>query len=574
MSELCLGCMKENNGEDICPICHFPKNTLQASPFLPLGTQLRNRYIVGKVLDNRADSARYIGYDKDKKISVTIREFMPKGMFSRLEGSTVITVNEDCTEDFDNLKNEFTDIANDILEFKDNAAICSILDIFDDNNTSYVIEDNEEVIPFAEYIKRSGGSLEWDIARPLFMPLLEAMAQLNSKGIYHFGICPANLVVTPAGKIKLMNFSVHAIRQSGQRLPAQLFSGCSALEQYDANAVLDSATDIYGFTATLFFALTGNLPSDAIKRKDDSRLLMSTSVVKRLPPHVISALASGLQVEQSNRLNSFSDLKAELSAASTVQAIQEEITNSATSEMNLPEEDDDDEIEAEDKKKVSNFQFGAIALVIGLIVFGALGFFWLSQNPFEGVFDQPSATDATSELLPSGAEDESFTYPADSKYFRVPNFIGKTLDQASAMAAENDQYQVYQAIDKEFSDTIPEGQVCKQIPEQNKTVTRGNDGVTVTLVISKGAQYRSLPKIENVKKTDAVKALEDMGMVVESTLDYSDTVAEGSVISYSGNNKAGDKVEYGSTVTICISLGKKAESATVGEFVYQDSSAS
>ena len=43
----------------------------------------------------------------------------------------------------------------------------------------------------------------------------------------------------------------------------------------------------------------------AVERRKDSRLLMSTTTVKRLPPHVVSALANGLQVERENRITRF-----------------------------------------------------------------------------------------------------------------------------------------------------------------------------------------------------------------------------------------------------------------------------
>lgn len=44
------------------------------------------------------------------------------------------------------------------------------------------------------------------------------------------------------------------------------------------------------------------MPKSAVERRKDSRLLMSTTTVKRLPPHVVSALANGLQVERENRI--------------------------------------------------------------------------------------------------------------------------------------------------------------------------------------------------------------------------------------------------------------------------------
>ena len=52
---------------------------------------------------------------------------------------------------------------------------------------------------------------------------------------------------------------------------------------------------------------------------------MSTSTVKRLPPHVVTAIANGLQVKRENRITDFDDLRSQLSVSHTAQAIQEEI---------------------------------------------------------------------------------------------------------------------------------------------------------------------------------------------------------------------------------------------------------
>lgn len=563
MSELCLGCMKELHGEVVCPFCDFPQNAVQASPFLPLGTLLKNRFIVGKVIDTRADSARYIGYDNSTKKAVTIREFMPRGLFTRLEDSTVVVVSDDSKVAFNSLKEKFVSLAQRLFAFHDCAAIVPVVDIFEDNNTSYVVSESNEFIPFAEYIKRSGGSLEWDTARPMFMPLLSALSKINNRGLFHFAVCPANLVVTPAGKIRMINFAISNIRQTGGILPPQL-SVCSAPEQYEAGAIMDEATDVYGFTATLFYALTGNLPADAVKRKEDSRLLMSTNVVKRLPPHVVSALANGLQIVKNNRIADFETLRAQLSAAPTVQAIQEEIAKPAVPPPIHEEK--------EDKRKVSNFMWGVIAMAISLAVFGIGSYFYLqhNDNPLDWVFTQGTKPTTVEDASNPADLPENYTYPADSKYFRIPNFMGKTFEQAKKEAENSTEYYVYLALDQEFSDTVPDGQICRQTPDAQKTVERGNDGVSITLTVSKGQQYRELPAIAGLTKEAVAETLEKQGFVVNSTLDYSTTVADGYVISYAGNVKAGDKIEYGSTVAVTISLGAKPQSQADSVFKYDE----
>lgn len=564
MADLCYGCMKDTHGEQICPHCGFSQDTEQFSPFLPLGTGLENdRYTVGKVLDTRADSVRYIGYDNKAEKIVEIREFLPENLIKRTEGSSVVTVNKGCSGRFNALKEKFTDMGQAVMNLENNDSIVKVENVFQDNNTVYTVSRYEDVTSFEDYVKKNGGHLEWESLRPVIKPLLEGMIALTEGGMCHLGICPLNIFVTPEG-IKLDDFAIRDVRQTGNGIEPELFSGCSAPEQYEDGAELDVATDVYGFCASMFFALTGKLPLDAVKRKEDGRLLMSTSIAKKLPPFVISTLAKGLQVNKAERISSFRELAEQLSAAPTVKAMQDEI--SQTVEVTK------ENVQQEEKGKMSNFKVGVIAMLIALAVFGGLGYLWYSTHPLDGMFDINNEA-TQSATMSSEAMPEDFTYAADSEYFRVPDFIGKTWEEAKTVADSSSEYSIYKAIDEEFSDTVPEGKICKQTPDAKKTVSRGNDGVTVICTISKGTQYRELPKVQNVNKDVATENLVNNGFVVNSTLGYSDSIPAGNVIGYSGNIKEGDKQEYGSTITINVSLGKKPESATEQTFVYKDRTA-
>ena len=566
MADLCYGCMKDTHGEQICPHCGFSQDTEQFSPFLPLGTGLENdRYTVGKVLDTRSDSVRYIGYDNKTEKIVEIREFLPENLIRRTEGSSVVTVKKGCSGKFNALKDSFADIGQAVMNLDDNDSIVKVENVFQDNNTVYTVSMYEDVISFEDYVRRNGGHLEWESLRSLVKPFLEGMITLSKSGMYHLGICPSNLLfVSSEGRLRLDDFAIREVRQKGNATEAELFSGCSAPEQYEEDGELDAVTDVYGFCASMFFALTGKLPLDALKRKEDGRLLMSTSIAKKLPPFVISTLAKGLQVNRAERISSFRELAEQLSAAPTVKAMQDEISRT----VEVP----DEKAPQEEKGKISNFRVGVISMLIALAVFGGLGYLWYSKNPLDGMFDINNEP-TQSATMSSEAMPEDFTYAADSEYFRVPDFIGKTWEEAKTVADSSNEYAIYKAIDEEFSDTVPEGKICKQTPDAQKTVSRGNDGVTITCTISKGTQYRELPKIQNVNKDVATENLVKNGFVVNSTLGYSDSIPAGNVIGYSGNIKEGDKQEYGSAITINVSLGKKPESATEQTFVYKDRTA-
>ena len=106
----------------------------------------------------------------------------------------------------------------------------------------------------------------------------------------HLGISPTSLKIMQDGKMRLGDFSVSLVRRMDTDLPPDMVPGCAALEQYTMGMQLTEATDVYGFTASLLFALTGELPKDAVYRKEDSRLMIPTDLAKTLPPHVITAV--------------------------------------------------------------------------------------------------------------------------------------------------------------------------------------------------------------------------------------------------------------------------------------------
>ena len=200
---LCMGCMQELNGSVICPNCHFDNSEVQSAPFLPFGTELAGRYVTGTGLETNGESTRYIAFDKQTGDVVIVTEFLPIGLFSRDEGQTELKVNYDDRLAFNKLKDEFISYFRIISELKDLSALTNIVDVFEENNTAYAIEEKEDLIPFEEYIERSNGHLDWDIARPLFMPVISALEALHKRGVGHYAVAPKNLFITASGKIRM-----------------------------------------------------------------------------------------------------------------------------------------------------------------------------------------------------------------------------------------------------------------------------------------------------------------------------------------------------------------------------------
>ena len=532
---LCMGCMQELNGSVICPNCHFDNSEVQSAPFLPFGTELAGRYVTGTGLETNGESTRYIAFDKQTGDVVIVSEFLPIGLFSRDEGQTELKVNYDDRLAFNKLKDEFISYFRIISELKDLSALTNIVDVFEENNTAYAIEEKEDLIPFEEYIERSNGHLDWDIARPLFMPVISALEALHKRGVGNYAVEPKNLFITASGKIRMAGYATENERKRGTALKSQLFSGAAAPEQYEDNFPLDDITDIYGLCSTLFYALTGHLPKSAVERLKDSRLLMSTSTVKSLPPHVVSALANGLQVQRENRITDFDELRSQLSVAHTAKAIQDEISRTAS--MNITKE------QSRRNNGMSHASIVTISVAITVLVLGIAGVFWVMQNPLAGLFS--GNTDATAASTSS----TEWTGPV------VPNYVGMKYEDVVKAAASDDSVVVYRDYNDAYSDKYADGVVMEQYPPAGSKVDQ-EDGITVSVTVSLGAQMRELPAIQGNKIDEAAQSLADAGLLATAEYQYSDTVAENRVIGYK-NHVAGDTLESGSNIIIIVSKGRQ-----------------
>lgn len=546
MNNLCFGCMKDTGGMAVCPHCGYDMNNAeQTAPYLPLGILLQERYIVGKRLYNNGESAKYLCYDKIAQTPVIVKEFLPAGISGRAVGKVPLVIKEGCDALFHKKQQEFLEYYRAVGRMRELVSLVPIYDIFSENNTSYVVSESVENITFREYIQRSGGKIDWNTARPLFMPLLSALSTLSQAGIYHLGISPDNLIVTPDGKLKLVNFAINDLRTNRGVFEPEYFMGTSAPEQYKQNAAISSKADIYGFNATLFYALTGSLPESADKRKADGKLMISNSVLRKLPPHVVNALANGLQISVVKRTESFELLRSQLTAAPTVQAMQRE---AAVSNINRKSK-----IKSSSAKRdlLPGFVWVLVSCAVSLFLFVMVGMMVVDHIDLSKWFKPAASTNVDNDNpdLNSGNDTEK---PLEEDEFLVPDLAKMTYQEAVSLSASTGgQYTIVVSNTEQFSSDVKEGCVISQSPEANSVA---KDGVTVCVVLSKGTEKRELPSVSGKTVEKAVESLNKLGFITCVSEEYNEMVTEGKVIRYK-EYTSGDSVTYGSKIEIVVSKG-------------------
>ncbi|MFR8003448.1 MAG: PASTA domain-containing protein [Hydrogeniiclostridium sp.] len=548
INQLCMNCMSSLEGKNVCPVCGHSVEEPQSANALALKTILQNRYVVGRVKSCNSEGITYIGYDTVLHAPIELREFFPATLCSRAPGGAIL-VNSGSEVRYDECLSYFLSCSREVAHVREFPAITQLYDIFEENNTAYTVAEWVESIPLRYFVERSGGSLSWNDARQLFMPVLSALSAIHSTGMNHLGISPDSLRIMQDGRMKLTEFCIPAVRMTGRELPADLYAGCAALEQYLPGVSAGENTDVYGFAASLFFALTGVMPKPAIQRKEDPRLLIPSSLLKSIPPHVISALANALQVSPENRTSTFERLRAELSASPTVTietASLQHIPPVYPSQTPPP---------VRRKGSVPPFVWVLVSCVCCLIVLAVIGVIWISSQNTGGTSssEASSASSEDSSELTSEISSEIDSSSAESAdMIDVPNLVGQKYEDV-AEAAKGKEYQVLTAANRQFSDTVPEGSIISQTPEAGDGA-KMSKGTAVVVVISQGPAIRELPEIEGMDLAAASTAVADQGFVPSKVEEYSDTVAAGLAVGYQGV-KAGDEMPYGSQVLIVISKG-------------------
>ncbi|WP_291464972.1 Stk1 family PASTA domain-containing Ser/Thr kinase [Actinomyces sp.] len=130
----------------------------------------------------------------------------------------------------------------------------------------------------------------------------------------------------------------------------------------------------------------------------------------------------------------------------------------------------------------------------------------------------------------------------------VPELTGKSQDEAQRSLTEAGL--TVGAITDAYSEDVPQGQVISQAVAAGTSLAHDS---AVDIVLSKGRQPLTVPTLSGLSASAAKSAIEDLGLVAAPTDAYSDTVAEGQVISQ--QTREGSTLHRGDSVAYTVSKG-------------------
>lgn len=328
IDSLCPGCFNDKGQANPCPHCGFDEQRPLGPLALPLLTRLGEQFIVGRVLGKPGGfGITYLGWDLRLQTRVAIKEYLPRELATREPGGVrVIGHTPQESSVFREGLNQFLGEARTLARL-DHPNIVRVRQFFEANQTAYLVMDYYEGLSLAEYVERHGGRLAEDTARSLMLPVLDGLKAVHAQGFLHCDIKPQNIYLArlSSGGVRpiLLDFGAarQAVGEHSRSMSSVVTVGYAPYEQYLRKGRQGPWTDVYAIGAVFYRLVTGEVPPEAIERREHDSLKPATDF--GVSPALNAVLNDALAVEPERRLQ-------------TVQMLQERLGVAATSKTLTP----------------------------------------------------------------------------------------------------------------------------------------------------------------------------------------------------------------------------------------------
>lgn len=244
---------------------------------LRVGTILQNgKYTIVKSLGQGSFGITYLATTKltmtgklgqmDTMVNVAIKEFFMSEMNSRANDGSSIEGSSGSL--FVNYRQKFRKEAEN-LSHLDHPNIVKVLEVFDENNTTYYVMQYIDGESLDAYILRCNGIQEKK-AISILKDVGSAVQYMHSHKMLHLDLKPKNVMLDKEGKSYLIDFGLskqytdNGEPESSTTIGAGTV-GYAPIEQanYKQDGSFPTTLDVYALGATFFKMLSGNKPQYA-----------------------------------------------------------------------------------------------------------------------------------------------------------------------------------------------------------------------------------------------------------------------------------------------------------------------
>jgi len=426
-------------------------------------------------------------------------------------------------------------------------AIVAVYDTGEDRTatgaTPYIVMEYVEGDTLRDVLRREG-RLRPEKAMELAADICGALDFSHRNGIVHRDVKPGNVMITPDGAVKVMDFGIaRAVSDSAATMTstAAVIGTAQYLSPEQARGEgVDARSDVYSVGCLLYELVTGAPPftgdspvSVAYQHvREDPRL--PSSINPAIPPELDAILLKAMAKNPANRYQSAADMRSDLLRAVAGQRVE------ATPVMGDAEKTaiigapvggygdyDDDRWDADDEaaERRRRRRIIAIVAVVGLLLLaGAIAL----------------------ALTLSGDKDPAPTV----QQVQVPQVVGEQQAAAEKLLTDA-KLEVGEITPQVTTDDSQVGLVIESTPAPGAEV---DEGTPVDLVVGAAPDTIAVPPVVGLSEDDAREALERAGFTGSINTEQTDSAQpEGTVTAV--DPERGASVPPNTTITLSVSDG-------------------
>lgn len=267
---------------------------------IPGTTLFNGKYIIERKIGEGGFGITYKAFQSGLNRTVCIKEYFPSGKCSRITHAKTIYVNASSENIFEKYRQAFVKEAK-MLATLHHPNIVEVIDVFDENNTSYMVMSFVDGKTLQEIVEKNG-PMPYPDAINYIAQITNAIAYIHERHILHRDIKPDNIMITADNKAILIDFgSAREFEQDKTQIHTSILThGYAPTEQYTSNSRKGSYTDIYAIGATLYFTLTATVPIEAAARIT-IKLPSPKELVPSIPDEANRTILKAMQLKAENR---------------------------------------------------------------------------------------------------------------------------------------------------------------------------------------------------------------------------------------------------------------------------------
>ena len=462
------------------------------------------------------------------------------------------------------LRQEYTHDPELVRRFKNESKAISLLnhpnivkvyDVSVNDQLQYIVMEYVDGMTLREYLNERGGKLTSRETVHFISQILKALEHAHANGVVHRDIKPQNIMLLDNGQLRMMDFGIARIsRAENQLLSGKTMGSVHYISPEQAKGdETDCTSDIYSVGVMMYEMLSGQLPFDAedavevaIKQISDQPKSLH-EIAPQVPAALVEITEKAMAKLPQNRYASAREM---LDALDTyvqnpsvmfeyqyiTEDAPEKVVKRTMNQNKAARQNHPNESAAPRGKKAKRKHRSAfLPVLFGITIafaLACLALCWLILND-------------SSNLMNNKAD------------ITLNDYIGMTQEEAQA-TEQVASGQISVTWEQEYNSNYAAGYIYKQSPVSGRTVREGQG---VTLTVSLGTQYVTVPDLTNYVQADAEQQLKSLGVSVLVTQAVDTSVASGAVIRT--DPAAGTQVESGSTVVVYVSRPQVATTTKV-----------